>query len=148
MKTPDSRYVLSSLEVRFEAAWLEFFPNVTLVRQHKFHPKRRWRLDYIAAYAPVAIELQGAIYTNGAHSRPSGQKRDMEKNNHAVALGWRMFYLHTDNVEDLSALRLIADTITQLIANNAPMPQMPAPVASGGHSRRSTNTGVPQGPPV
>lgn len=120
MAKSSTRYTLSSLERRFESAWLAWFPDITLVRQHQFHPTRRWRFDYVAAYSPIAIELQGGIYSNGAHSRATGQKKDMEKANHAAALGWFVFYLHTDNVTDRDALQLIADTIIQL--TNVSMP--------------------------
>lgn len=112
-----TKYKLSSLETRFERAWLKHCPDIPLGRQHQFHPVRKWRFDYVAPWpVKIAIELQGGIYTGGAHSRASGQKRDMAKNNAAAALGWRIFYLHTSNVTSRDALREIADTIAQSLA--------------------------------
>jgi len=105
-------YKRSSLETRFQAAWARYHPDVQLCLEHQFHPTRKWRLDYAATNGSmVAIELQGGIFTNGGHSRASGQIKDMEKYNAAAALGWRIFYLHTKNVSDRAALAQIAETI-------------------------------------
>jgi hypothetical protein len=115
-----TKYKISTLESRFERAWSRHCPDVPLGRQYRFHPKRMWRFDYVAPEpVQIAIEIQGGIYNQGAHTRASGQKRDMEKNNAAVALGWRIFYLHTSNVSNRSDLRQIADAIIQSMAGGA-----------------------------
>lgn len=58
--------------------------------EFQFHPERKWRFDFAWPYCKVALEVQGGIWINGGHSRGSGIKRDMEKENAAVCLGWRV----------------------------------------------------------
>jgi hypothetical protein len=65
--------------------------------EYRFHPVRRWRFDYAWPDRKIAVERQGGIWMRGitgrggAHSLPSNIIRDMEKNNAAVRLGWRVF---------------------------------------------------------
>ena len=64
------------------------------VQQHKFHPERRWRLDFAFPDVLVGVEVDGAIFNAengteaGRHSRGAGQCKDMEKRNAAAELGW------------------------------------------------------------
>ena len=65
--------------------------------EYRFHPIRRWRFDFAWPSRRIAIECQGGIWIKGfsgrggAHSLPSNIIRDMEKNNEAVRLRWRVF---------------------------------------------------------
>lgn len=65
--------------------------------EFRFHPTRQWRFDYAWPDKKIAVEKQGGIWMRGAtgrggaHSLPSNIIRDMEKNNEAVKLGWRVF---------------------------------------------------------
>lgn len=74
-------------------------------REYKFHPIRKWRLDYAWELAPreayrpkVAVEVQGGIWTGGKHGRGSGIAKDYEKLNHAQALGWAVLQLTPQQV--------------------------------------------------
>lgn len=58
------------------------------VTEHRFHPTRRWRFDYAWPEKMVAVEVQGGIWTRGAHSRGVGLTRDYAKLNEAQAMGW------------------------------------------------------------
>lgn len=58
------------------------------VLEHRFHAVRRWRFDFAWPYAMVYLEVEGGIYTEGAHGSISGALRDIEKYNAAAALGW------------------------------------------------------------
>lgn len=67
------------------------------VREHKFHPARKWRFDYAWPDRLVAIEVQGGLWSKqfgarAAHSMPLNILRDMEKGNAAVFLGWRVLH--------------------------------------------------------
>ena len=53
--------------------------------EYRFHPVRKWRLDFAWANYRVAVELDGGQFMK--HGRHSGAK-DYEKLNEAVALGW------------------------------------------------------------
>ncbi len=53
---------------------------------------REYRLDLAWPDQRIGLELQGGIFTNGAHARGAGIERDIEKNNLCVSAGWRIFY--------------------------------------------------------
>lgn len=61
------------------------------VRNHRFHPVRRWTLDFAWPAYLVALEIQGGIWIGGAHARPVNIERDMEKHNALLDLGWRCY---------------------------------------------------------
>jgi hypothetical protein len=56
----------------------------------RFHPTRRWRFDYGWREQKVALEVDGAVFTQGRHTRGAGVLKDMEKLNAAAVLGWRV----------------------------------------------------------
>ncbi|WMD23907.1 hypothetical protein RAS12_30205 (plasmid) [Achromobacter seleniivolatilans] len=63
-------------------------------REFRFHPKRAFRFDFAWPDLPcgrrLAVEIEGGIHSGGRHVRPQGYKRDLEKYNSAVALGWTL----------------------------------------------------------
>jgi hypothetical protein len=60
--------------------------------EYRFHPERKWRFDYAwPNHFLIAVEIEGAIWTGGRHTRGSGFAKDMEKYNAAGKLGWRVF---------------------------------------------------------
>lgn len=60
------------------------------VREHRFHPVRRWRFDYAWIEHKVALEVEGGVWTGGRHTRGAGFLGDIEKYNAAVLAGWRV----------------------------------------------------------
>ncbi len=58
-----------------------------------FHISRKWRFDFAHIESKVAIELEGGVYTNGAHVRGKHFESDCEKYNAAAAMGWKVFRL-------------------------------------------------------
>lgn len=60
-------------------------------KEYYFHPKRRWRFDYAIPEYKIAIEIEGAIYKQGRHTRGNGFQQDMYKYNNATLLGWKVF---------------------------------------------------------
>ena len=60
------------------------------VREHRFHPVRRWRFDYAWPEQRVALEVDGGVWTGGRHTRGAGFIKDMEKLNAATVAGWRV----------------------------------------------------------
>lgn len=89
------------------------------VREYRFHPTRKWRLDYawpdhaqqvwhdIYVLRPVALEQEGAVWVQGRHTRGSGFVKDMEKYNAAAALGWRVLRVTPQQLHHLSTIDLI-----------------------------------------
>ena len=56
--------------------------------EHRFHVERKWRFDYAWPRWKVALEVDGGVWTGGAHGRGTGIIRDQEKHNYAAAMGW------------------------------------------------------------
>lgn len=65
--------------------------GVEVVKEHPFHPARRWRFDYAILPHKIAVEVEGGAWTYGRHTRPQGFMADMEKYNQAALMGWRVF---------------------------------------------------------
>jgi hypothetical protein len=55
--------------------------------EYKFHPKRKWRLDYYFPRIKLAVEIQGGTWINGGHSRGVGVTADMEKKESLLLMG-------------------------------------------------------------
>lgn len=62
--------------------------------QYRFHPERRWRLDFAFPDLRIGVEIDGGIFAAenggevGKHARGAGRCNDMEKRNAAAELGW------------------------------------------------------------
>ena len=75
-----------------------------------FHDDREWRLDLAWPMQKVALEIDGGLWSNGAHSRGSGIKGDHEKRNAATAQGWRLFYADPSPRSLAEVIMLIANS--------------------------------------
>jgi very-short-patch-repair endonuclease len=77
-----------------------------LVREHKFHPIRKWRFDFAWPSQDVAVEVQGGIWLGkrGRHTSGTGMARDIEKSNSAALLGWRLFAYTADMISSGQAV--------------------------------------------
>lgn len=59
--------------------------------EHRFHSTRKWRFDFAHEELKIAIEIEGAVWVRGRHTRGKGYLADMEKYNTAQSMGWRVF---------------------------------------------------------
>jgi len=75
--------------IYLEALKMEW-PYVDWTREHRFHPERKWRFDFAAPNAQVAIEIEGGVFVRGRHSRGKGMIADMHKYNSATSRGWKV----------------------------------------------------------
>jgi len=66
-------------------------------REYRFH-QRRWRFDFAWPAERVAVEIEGAVYTRGRHTRGAGFSADCVKYNEAAAAGWCVLRFPTDVV--------------------------------------------------
>jgi very-short-patch-repair endonuclease len=57
-----------------------------LCREHVFHSTRKWRFDLAFPSVKLAIEVDG----RGRHQTVTGVRADHEKQNAAIALGWKV----------------------------------------------------------
>jgi len=67
--------------------------GIEMIQQYKFHPTRRWKMDFADPVSLVAVELDGGEFSNGAHNRGARMANDYEKRNAAIELGWVVFQL-------------------------------------------------------
>lgn len=81
----------SDLEGRFLEQWRRAWPGLIPVRDHRFHPSRKWAFDFAWPDQRVAVEIEGGTLVKGRHTRAVGYEADCEKYNAAVTLGWRVF---------------------------------------------------------
>ena len=107
----------SNLEKRFELLWNTLThqredveaKTMKLEREFQFakHLKRKFRFDFCHHESRVAIELQGGVYSRGAHVRPAGYRSDCEKALIARELMWTTVALTTDMVTEEFLNRVI-----------------------------------------
>lgn len=64
--------------------------GLTVLKEYRFFPKRRWRFDYAIPQYKIALEVEGGVYTRGRHVRPQGFLGDIEKYNCATLMGWKL----------------------------------------------------------
>jgi very-short-patch-repair endonuclease len=96
-----------------EKLWLHLrAENLPLpAREFCFHPIRRWRFDFAYPDRKIAIECEGGIWTNGAHSRGKHFTSDCEKYNAAALMGWRLLRFTTDMVNKGIAVATIKEAL-------------------------------------
>jgi very-short-patch-repair endonuclease len=81
--------------------------------EFKFHPTRKWRVDFAWPEIKLAVEIDGGIWIpgksgrGGAHSLPSNIIRDMEKNNELSILGWHLLRFTPGQVKNGGAISTI-----------------------------------------
>lgn len=82
-------------------------------RELKFHPTRKWRFDLAWIFVDcgeevkIALEVEGAVWSQGRHTRGSGFVKDIIKYNEAQLLGWQVYRVTTGDVTTGNALKLI-----------------------------------------
>ena len=66
--------------------------------EFRFHPMRRWRFDIVILDHDIGIEIQGASYVAGRHTRGTGYANDCEKLNAATCAGWKVLWYTTHQI--------------------------------------------------
>lgn len=77
------------------------------VREYKFHPTRKWRVDFAwpDLSPPLAVEIEGGTWRgNGRHSRGLGFEKDAEKYNALSLAGWVLLRFTSSMVNDGRAI--------------------------------------------
>lgn len=83
------------------------------VREHRFHPTRRWRLDFAWPDVKLGVEIEGGIYNRGRHGRGSGIEGDIEKGNALTLAGWRLLRFHRAQVQSGIAVETIRQALSE-----------------------------------
>jgi hypothetical protein len=81
-------------------------------RNYRFHPTRKWEIDFAWPQFKIGLEIQGGIWgksaddkTGGAHGHPIGITRDMHKHNALLALGWSVYLFAPADVKNGKAVK-------------------------------------------
>lgn len=78
------------------------------VQEFRFHPVRKWRFDVAWESLRVAVEVDGATWAQGRHTRGAGFRADCEKTNAAAEMDWLVLRYPTDLALDEETLNQIA----------------------------------------
>jgi len=81
------------------------------VREYRFHPVRRWKFDLAFPEQKIAVEIHGAVYRSGRHTRGAGFVRDRAKIREAIKLGWRVLEYDPIAVKRYTAAPEIASLV-------------------------------------
>ena len=76
-------------------------------REYAFAKPRRFRFDFCWPDKMLAAEVEGGIWTGGAHTRGKHFEQDAEKYNLATDLGYRVYRFTEKHVNDWSAAETI-----------------------------------------
>lgn len=68
------------------------------VPEARFHETRKWAIDFYWPNERVAVEVDGAIWTGGRHTRGSGWVADAEKRRAMAAAGILLVPITPDDV--------------------------------------------------
>ena len=101
------RSILSDLEDKLEFQ-LKSAKITGFTREYKFHPKRRWRLDFAWIDQKIGVEVEGGIWLpRSGHNTGVGISRDVEKGNSLTLLGWKLIRVTGKMIKSGEALNII-----------------------------------------
>lgn len=80
-------------------------------REFRFHPTRKWRFDFAWPDAMIAVEVEGAVFSGGRHSRGAGMVADMDKYNTAALLGWTVLRVASPHITKGEAIEWIIEAV-------------------------------------
>jgi len=81
-------------------------------RQYRFHPERKWKIDFAWPQCTVydfdgepepkhiALEVNGGTYSHGSHSRGPRQRGDYEKWSELSLMGWTLILVDCKDVRE------------------------------------------------
>ncbi|MDC4681943.1 endonuclease domain-containing protein [Acinetobacter baumannii] len=82
-------------------------------QEYKFHPKRKWRSDFLITGTKILIEVEGGIWSGGRHTRGKGYIGDMEKYNSAAMMGFTVLRFSTEQVKSGLAIQQIEKIVSK-----------------------------------
>lgn len=102
------------LQRRFADLWRQL-GGPALKAEHRFHPTRRYRLDFVVLPVELKIgfEIDGGTWSEErtGHNWGTGITRDHEKQNLAMLAGWRIFRFTADMLSDRYASKYLGPVI-------------------------------------
>lgn len=85
--------------------------KISFEQEYKFHPKRKWRADFLITGTKILVEVEGGIWSGGRHTRGKGYLGDMEKYNEAALLGYTVLRFSTEQVKAGVAIKQIEQLV-------------------------------------
>ena len=79
------------------------------VREFRFCPDRKFRLDYAFVPQKLAVEIEGGIWIQGRHTRGFGFLNDMTKYNLLAINGWSLLRFTPGMVNSGEAIGVIKE---------------------------------------
>lgn len=95
----------------------------TPVTEYRFHPTRKWRVDFYLPDHKLAIEVEGATFAQGRHTRGVGFEKDCEKYAELMLAGIRLLRVTGKMIQDGRALAYIERALDN--GDARPLPLMP-----------------------
>ena len=68
------------------------------LREYRFYPLRKWRVDFYLPEYKLAIEIEGGLYMKGGHTSIKGIIRDCEKYNTLTLEGIKLLRFTTHHL--------------------------------------------------
>ena len=96
----------ATLEFHMKAAGL-----LVPVCEYRFHPPRKWRFDFAWPFEKIAVECEGATWTQGRHVRGAGFEDDCIKYNQAALDGWTVRRFTSGMIKSGNALNQIESAL-------------------------------------
>lgn len=83
------------------------------VPEYRFHPTRKWRIDYLfeANGRRVALEVEGGVWTGGRHTTGKGFMGDMEKYNAISTAGIVLLRTTPDRLMTAETIELVKQAL-------------------------------------
>lgn len=77
--------------------------------EYRFHPERKWRIDYYFEQdgKKVALEVEGGVWTGGRHTRGSGYVKDVEKYNALTLAGIYLLRTFPDELHKKGTFEMV-----------------------------------------
>lgn len=94
----------STFEFQCRAAGL-----VIKEREYRFHPVRRWRIDFAWPDMKYGVEIEGLSSKISRHTTIKGYRNDCEKYNTALLMGWRILRFTDREVTTGTGLTMLED---------------------------------------
>lgn len=87
--------------------------KIDFEQEYKFHPKRKWRADFLITNTKILVEVEGGIWMagGGRHTRGKGYLGDMEKYNEAAMMGFTVLRFSTEQVKAGVAIKQIEQLV-------------------------------------
>jgi very-short-patch-repair endonuclease len=113
-KGGSSKRKMAASESPLEAAFARQIRALKMpepVREYRFHPIRLWRFDFAWVDQKIAVELEGAVWTRGRHTRGTGFVADCEKQNAAQLRGWMVLRFADVHLKDGTAIAMTREAL-------------------------------------